>query len=187
MALAQVGEHRWTRQDYERLAAEGFFRPGQRVELIEGVIYDRPPQNSHHSTAFRLVQEALRTVFPPEAGYEIRGQLSLALGEDSEPEPDLAVVTGGIRDYAHSHPTTALLVVEIADSSLLHDRKRKIPLYAHFEIPEAWLCNLVRRTYEVYRDPENGIYQTRLVLRAGDTVSPLSRPEAFLKVADLLP
>jgi Putative restriction endonuclease len=138
MALAHVEEHRWTRRDYERLAAQGFFRPGQRVELIEGVIYDRAPQNSHHSTAFRLAQEALRTVFPPEAGYEIRGQLPLALGEDSEPEPDLAVVTGGIRDYLHHHPTTALLVVEIADSSLLHDRKRKIPLYARSGIPEAW-------------------------------------------------
>src|SRR3954453_3005011 len=187
MALAQVGEHRWTRQDYERLAAEGFFRPGQRVELVAGVIYDRPPLNSHLSTAYRLAQEALRAVFPPEAGYEIRGQLPLALSEDSEPEPDLAVVAGGLRDYRDSPPATALLVVEIADSSLLHDRKRKIPLYARCGIPEAWLCNLARRAYEVYRDPENGIYQTRLVLRAGDTIPPLSQPEACLRISDLLP
>jgi len=187
MAVANVEEHRWTRRDYERLADQGFFRPGQRVELVEGVIYDMAPQNSHHSTAFRLAQEALRTVFPPAAGFEIRGQLPLALGDDSEPEPDLAVVTGGIRDYLHGHPTTALLVVEIADSSLLHDRKRKIPLYARSGIPEAWLCNLARRTYEVYRDPENGMYQTRLVLRAGDAVSPLSQPETRLGISDLLP
>src|SRR3954451_5076029 len=79
MAVAHVEEHRWTRQDYERLAAQGFFRPGQRIELIEGVIYDMPPQNSHHSTAYRLAQEALRPVFPRESGYEIRGQLPLAL------------------------------------------------------------------------------------------------------------
>lgn len=187
MAVAHVEEHRWTRRDYERLAAQGFFRPGQRVELVEGVIYDLAPQNSHHSTAFRLAQEALRTVFPPEAGYEIRGQLPLALEEDSEPEPDLAVVPGGIRDYLHQHPTTALLVVEIADSSLLHDRKRKIPLYARSGIPEAWLCNLVRRTFEIYRDPVNGVYQIRIVLRAGDQVSPLSRPEASLEISGLLP
>ena len=187
MAHAYVEEHRWTRRDYERLATQGFFRPGQRIELIEGVIYDMAAQNSHYSTAYRLAQEALRTVFPPEAGYEIRGQLPLALGEDSEPEPDLAVVTGGIRDYLHHHPATALLVVEIADSSLLHDRKRKIPLYARFGIPEAWLCNLVRRRFEVYRDPVNGVYQTRLVLRAADAVSPLSRPEAALRISDLLP
>lgn len=187
MAVANVEEHRWTRWDYERLAAQGFFRPGQRVELVEGVIYDMAPQNSLHSTAFRLTQEALRSAFPPEAGYEIRGQLPLALGDDSEPEPDLAVVPGGIRDYVDSHPTTALLVVEIADSSLLHDRKKKIPLYARFGIQEAWLCRLAGRTFEIYRDPENGIYQTRLILRAGDRVSPVCRPEASLEIADLLP
>ena len=187
MAVANVEEHRWTRRDYERLVAQGFFPPDKRVELVEGVIYDMTPQRSLHATAFRLTQEALRTAFPPSAGYEIRGQLPLALGEDSEPEPDLAVVAGTIRDYSDSHPATALLLVEIADSSLLHDRKRKIPLYARFGIPESWLCHLARRTLEVYRDPVNGLYQTRLVLREGDQVSPLSRPGVSLKVADLLP
>ena len=187
MAVANIEEHRWTRQEYERLAAKGFFRPSARVELIEGIIYDMAPQNSHHATAFRLAHEALRLLFPPSAGYEIRGQLPLALGDDSEPEPDLAVVTGSIRDYSDRHPTTALLVVEIADSSLLHDRKRKIPLYARFGVPEAWLCNLVRRTLEVYRDPVQGRYQTQRILRMGDAVSPLSRPDVSLNVADLLP
>ena len=187
MAVANVEEHRWTRQEYERLADQGFFRPDQRIELVEGVIYDMPPQRSLHSTAFRLTQEALRAVFPSEAGYEIRGQLPLALSEDSEPEPDLAVVSGGIRDYRDSHPTTALLVVEIADSSLVHDRKRKIPLYARYGIPEAWLCHLARRTLEVYRDPVNGVYQSRQVLQAGDRVSPVSRPGVFLRIEDLLP
>ncbi len=187
MAVANVEAHRWTRRDYERLAAKGFFPPGKRVELVEGVIYDMTPQHSLHATAFRLAHEALRMAFPSAAGYEIRGQLPLALSEDSEPEPDVAVVAGSIRDYSDSHPTTALLVVEIADSSLFHDRKRKIPLYARFGIPEAWLCHLARRTLEVYRDPVDGIYQTRLILREGDTVSPISRPEVSLKVVDLLP
>jgi Uma2 family endonuclease len=187
MAVANIEEHRWNRRDYERLAAKGFFRPDQRVELIEGIIYDMAPQNSHHATALRLTQEALRLTFPPSAGYEIRGQLPLALSEDSEPEPDLAVVTGTIRDYSDDHPTTAVLVVEVADSSLLHDRKRKLPLYARFGVGETWLLNLVRRTLEVYRDPVDGIYQTRLSLRAGGAVSPLARPDVSLQVADLLP
>lgn len=187
MAVANIEAHRWTRRDYERLAVKGFFRPDRRVELIEGVIYDMTPQNSLHATAFRLAHEALRTVFPWTAGYEIRGQLPLALSEDSEPEPDLAVVAGGILDYRDDHPTTALLVVEIADSSLLHDRKRKIPLYARFGVPEVWLCHPARRTLEVYRNPVDRVYQTRLILREGDTVSPISRSEVSLKVADLLP
>jgi Uma2 family endonuclease len=145
------------------------------------------PQLSQHATAYRLTQEALRVAFPPSEGYEIRGQLPLALGESSEPEPDLAVVTGTIRDFRDCHPTTALLVVEVADSTLLHDRKRKIPLYARFGIPEAWLLNLTRKVLEVHRDPVDGVYQTRMILRAGNTVSPRACPETSIAVADLLP
>ena len=187
MELANLEAHRWTRQEYERLVDRGLLPPGKRVELIEGVIYDMSPQNSLHATAVRLANEALRVVFPSIASFEIRSQLPLAVSEDSEPEPDLAVVHGSIRDFRDSHPTTALLVVEVADGSLLHDRKRKIPLYARFGIPEAWLLNLVRRTLEVCRDPVDGVYQTRMVLRAGDTVSPLGRPESVIAVSDLLP
>jgi Uma2 family endonuclease len=187
MATTTVEAHRWTRREYERLSTEGFLSPGKHVELIDGVIYDRPPQNSLNATAIRLAHEALRGVFPPTAGYEIRGRLPLVLGEDSEPEPDLAVVRGGILDYLDAHPMTALLVVEIADSSLFHDRERKIPLYARFEIPEAWLLNLVRKVLEIFRDPVEGVYQTRIILRAGDGVSPLGRPEVVFAISDLLP
>jgi len=187
MASTTFVAHRWTRQEYERLAAEGFLPPAKHVELIEGVIYDRPPENSLNATAILLAHEALRRVFPPTDGYEIRGRLPLVLGEDSEPEPDFAVVRGSILDYLDAHPTTALLVMEIAEGSLFHDRERKIPLYARFEIPEAWLLNLVRRELEVFRDPVEGVYQTRIVLCAEDSVSPLACPEAVIPVSDLLP
>jgi Uma2 family endonuclease len=187
MAVATIEAHRWNREEYERLAAEGFFPPDQRVELIEGIVYDMAPQNSVHATAFGLAQEALRVAFPPGSNHVVRGQLPLALSEDSQPEPDLAVVTGAIRDYRDHHPTTALLIVEVANSSLLHDRRRKIPLYARHGIPETWLLNLVRRVLEVHRDPAGRVYQTRMVFRAGEAVSPLSRPEISIPIADLLP
>ncbi|HSN85940.1 MAG TPA: Uma2 family endonuclease [Thermoanaerobaculia bacterium] len=187
MAVAIEDTHRWTREEYERKAEEGFFPPDARVELIEGIVYDMAPQKSPHATACRLAQEALRSVFPLSSGYDIRGQFPLALSEDSEPEPDVAVVKGSIRDFSESHPTTALLIVEVADSTLLHDRKRKVPLYARSGIPEVWLLNLNRRVLEVYRSPVNGAYRTRLVLQAGDTVSPVARPDVPLAVATLLP
>jgi Uma2 family endonuclease len=187
MALANIEAHRWTRQEYERLVDRGLLPPGKRVELIEGVIYDMSPQNSLHAMAYLLAHDALRIIYPSELGFTVRGQLPLALSDDSEPEPDLAVVHGSIRDFPDGHPTTALLVVEVADSSLLHDRKQKIPLYARSGIPEAWLLNLVRRALEVFRDPVDGVYQTRIILRVGDSVSPLGRPEAVIAVSDLLP
>lgn len=187
MAVAIDDTHRWTREEYERKAEEGFFPPDARVELIEGIVYDMAPQKSLHATACRLAQEALRSVFPLDAGHDIRGQLPLALSDDSEPEPDVAVVEGSIRDFVDSHPTTALLIVEVADSTLFHDRKRKIPLYARSGISEAWLLNLNRRVLEVYRDPLGGVYRTRFVLQAGDTVAPVTRPDVPLAVSALLP
>jgi Uma2 family endonuclease len=187
MAVTALDDRRWTRKEYERLVREGAFPPGARIELVDGILYEMSPQDSPHATGFRLAQVALGNAFPLSAGYEIRGQLPLALGEDSEPEPDIAVVPGSIRDYSHHHPATALLVVEVADSSLLHDRKRKIPLYARSGIPESWLLNLPRRTLEVYRNPTDGVYRRRIVLRAGDSVSPVTRPGVSIAVADLLP
>jgi Uma2 family endonuclease len=185
MATAAVDTHRWTRQDYERLAEDGYFQPGERVELIDGVIYEMTPQNSLHAAGIRAGERALQPVF--SEGFDVRSQLPLALGADSEPEPDVAVVPGTWEDYIDSHPTSAVLVFEVADSSLFHDRKRKASLYARAGIQEYWLLNLVKRCLQVYRNPKDGTYTTRFVLRAGDTVSPLARPEASIPVAKLIP
>lgn len=185
MAVATVEVHRWTREEYERMAAAGFFPPEARVELVEGVVYDMAPQTSFHSTGVYAFEEELRAVF--SSGYAIRAQMPLALGDDSEPEPDIAVVPGSFKDYAYAHPTTAVLVVEVADSSISHDKRRKIPLYAQAGIPESWLLNLRRKVLEVYRDPVDGLYRSRTLLRLGDTVSPLARPEAVLSVASFFP
>jgi Uma2 family endonuclease len=184
MAVAEIQQHRWTREEYERMAAEGYFHPDARVELIEGIVYDMAPQVSLHTTVVHALLEALRQAFP---GSYIRVQSPLALGDDSEPEPDVAVVPGNLWDYEKEHPTTALLVAEAGAQSLLHDRWKKLPLYARHGLPECWILNLRERTLEVYRDPSEGLYRTRLSLSAGDTVSPLARPEAVIAVADLLP
>jgi Uma2 family endonuclease len=185
MATATVSNRRLTREEYEQLIEQGFFQPGERLELVDGILYEMTPQSSLHAAGVRGSQEALRAIF--SEGYDIRSQLPLALGFDSEPEPDVAVVLGSWRDYSHSHPTSAILIVEVADSSLLQDRKRKASLYARAEIPEYWLMNLVRRCLEVYREPKDGVYTSRTILREGDRVSPLSRPEAAILVASLLP
>jgi Uma2 family endonuclease len=184
MTVAANDVHRWTRDEYERMAAEGFFAPDARVELIDGIVYDTSPQNSPHTTCLHLALRILTLRFPD--AY-VRVQSPLALGDDSEPEPDLAVVQGTVVDYAVEHPTTALLVVEVADSSLAHDKNLKIPLYARCGIPEAWLLNIPGKTLEVYRDPGKGRYRSHQILRTDETVSPLARPEARIAVSDLFP
>jgi Uma2 family endonuclease len=185
MSASAQETQRWTRDEYEKLVENGTFGPDHRVELVEGIIYDMTPQNSRHATALRLVQRALDSAFG--SGHDVRAQLPLALGDKSLPEPDVAVVPGDPRDYRDSHPTSAVLVVEVADSSAHHDRDRKARLYALAGIPEYWILNVTDRVLEVYRDPSMDSYRSRKVLLPRETVSPLSCPQVNLTVEDLLP
>lgn len=185
MSISAKEIRHWTRDEYERMVETGVLQPEDRVELVEGVIYNLAPQNSLHATGLRLVEKALGAIFT--TGYDVRTQLPLALGEDSEPEPDVAVVQGETRDFRDSHPSHAVLVVEVSDSSSHHDRNRKARLYARSGIVEYWILNVSDKILEVYRDPSLDSYRSKVVLRSGDTISPLSCPQVTLAVSDLLP
>ena len=187
-----VQMRRWTRQEYDRMIEAGVLTPEDRVELIEGEILTMTPQGTAHFTAMSLAQEALRAAVGP--AFHVRTQGALALGSASEPEPDIAIVGGKVRDYRDHHPASAVLVIEIADSSIVHDREDKGSLYARFGIPEYWIVNLPERVIEVYRDrePEERArfgWRYRRVERysAGDIIVPATLPGARMAVADLLP
>ena len=117
----------------------------------------------------------------------MREQLPFNAGIDSEPEPDIAVVTGNIRDYVEHHPTTALLIVEISDATLQFDRTKKAELYARSGIVEYWIVNLKARQLEVRREPQNGKYAKTETLTEKQNVATLAMPKKKIKVADLLP
>ena len=107
------------------------------------------------------------------------------LGEDSEPEPDLAVVTGQPLEYVTHHPTIALLVVEIAETSLLYDRSTKAQLYAEHLIPEYWIVNIPDRQVEVFRSPSKSGYEMHEIFPANNTITPLHAPEFTLLLTDV--
>lgn len=187
-----IETRRFTRGEYERLTEIGFFRPGERLELIDGLLLVREPQKSRHATAVRLVQQALERTFGP--GWDVRPQLPVALDDMSEPEPDAVVVPGDARDYRDAHPTSPVLIVEVAESRLGFDRRRKSSLYARAGIPEYWVLNLVRGVLEVHREPEafgaaryGFRYRSIEKLARTATVSPLALPSSVIAVADLLP
>ena len=193
MAITAPQVRHWNRDEYiNKMAEAGVFAPGERVELIEGEIIAVTPQKSPHAAAVRLVQGALRGVFG--GGFDVRPQLPLGLGPDSEPEPEIAVVRGTPRDYVQEHPTTAILLVEVADATLEFDRGRKASLYARAGIPEYWVVNLPDRTLEVHRDPgplpdRPSGYGYRSIRRIGpaESVAPASAPTAQVHVVDLCP
>jgi Uma2 family endonuclease len=190
--VGTVQLRRWTRQEYEYLAEIGVLRPDEHVELIGGEIIEVPPQHSRHATAVRLAEDVLRAIFG--AGFDVRTQLPLALGQHSEPEPDVAVVVGTPRDFTDAHPTSALLVVEVADTTLSFDRDTKGSLYAAAGIPEYWIVNLVHRQLEIHRDPgivpeaQYGFgYRSRMIALAGEAINTPAPTGSRLAVDDLLP
>jgi len=185
MSQSAVHRRRWSRRDYDRLVDAGGLGPEDRVELLDGEIWEMTPQGASHAAVCRAMLKVLDHAFGE--GFDVRGQFPLALDDRSEPEPDVAVVPGAPFDYLEEHPTSALLVVEVSESSLTHDRGRKLTAYARNGIPEYWLVDLIAGKLEVYRQPSGEAYSSQQVLTRDDAISPLHSPDAVIAVAELLP
>ena len=183
---------RFTRAEYERLIDLGVFQPGEPIELIGGELIVAEPQGAAHYTAICKTASALQTAFGP--GWYARMQGPIGLDDESEPEPDIAVVPGVPDDYARAHPERAVLTVEVAESSLALDQRHKGSLYARAGLADYWIVNLVDRVLEVYRVPVADAaapfgwrYAEREVLDAFARVSPLAAPQSSVSVSQLLP
>ena len=182
---------RWRRAEYERLVELGMFE-GESLELIDGQLVVAEPQAAYHAAAITKVDYALRAILTP--GWIIRLQAPISLDGESEPEPDLAVVSGQPGDYRHAHPAHPALIVEVAQSSLDFDRARKGSLYARATVPDYWIVNLVDRVLEVYREPEPHApaafgwrYGSAARLSPPASIAPLAFGAGPVAVADLLP
>jgi Uma2 family endonuclease len=187
-----VRTRRWTRAEYERLIERGFFRQDERLELIAGKLIVREPQGASHHAVIELVAQALRVAFG--AGWFVRVQGPIALDAASEPEPDVSVVPGTPRDYVSELPASPVLVVEVSETTLAFDRRRKASLYARAGIADYWVVDLVGRRLEVYREPITAAsprsaakYRTTHILGPADTIAPLAAPSARIRIADVLP
>lgn len=182
---------RWTRREYDRLVDAGMLAH-EPLELLGGQLVIAEPQGSYHASALGLIGDALRGAFGP--GWLVRVQMPIALDDESEPEPDLAVVAGTWPAYRASHPARPALVVEVAESSLAFDREEKGSLYARAGIADYWIVDLVGRVIEVHRDPEpfpgsrhGWRYRTVTPRAAPAFIAPLAQPAARMAVGELLP
>jgi Uma2 family endonuclease len=191
MASTALRTRRWTRREYERLIELGVFAPGERLELIDGVLLVKEPQGALHFSAIRLLQDTLSRVLGDS--WEIRAQGPIALDARSEPEPDIAVVQGTFRDYVLEHPARASLVIEVSDATLAIDR-RKGGVYARAGVPDFWIVNLVDRRLEIYRSPARSpqsrfgwTYSDVRHVGRSELVTPLILPAARIPVSDLVP
>lgn len=178
-----------TREQYTKLGEAGFFQE-KRYELIRGEIIDMGKEGPRHYTAFMLAIKVMEAAFGP--GFHARAAGPLAF-DDSEPQPDVAIVPGSLRDYATAHPATALFALEVSETSLSYDLTTKAELYATAGIPEYWVLDLEGKQLHVFRDPQPlpaafkaTAYATHLTYSPGDAVTPLHAVNA-VTVADLLP
>jgi len=190
----QRSRRQFSASEYWRMEELGFFT-GQRVELLNGDIVAMPPQSNWHAIGISYTSFALESIFNRNR-YWIRIQNTLDLSPLSIPDPDIAVIEGGAMLWAKTrkNPKSALLIVEVSETTLADDRARKGRLYAAAGIADYWILNLVEGVLEIHRDPvsdpshELGCGYSKIdVLKPGEFASPLAAPNGQIAIADLLP
>jgi Uma2 family endonuclease len=180
---------KWTREQYFHAAGLGYFGD-RRVQLIFGEVVEMPKQNWPHVAGCRKTADQLRAVFATVGWVSEQSPFPFS---DSAPEPDVWVVPGRFEDCT-DHPTSALLIVEVSDTTLNYDLTTKAELYATAGIADYWVLDVVNRELHIFRDPvplPAGLgataYRTHLALAPTDHLSPLAAPQASILVSDLLP
>jgi Uma2 family endonuclease len=178
--LSDVGPgsiRRLRREEYAKLVELGSFRD-EHVELIRGVILRMAPQGPPHASAIERLNELLVEGLRRRA--RVRVQSPLNGPDDSVPEPDLAIVLR--EDHGQAHPSSALLVIEVSNTSRAYDRETKAPLYAEMGVPELWLVDVPRQCVEVRTDPDQGIFRRVETFGMDDTLTLRAFPDIRIPV-----
>jgi Uma2 family endonuclease len=159
-----------TIEQYYRMAEAGYFSPEQKIELIRGEIINMSPIGSKHGFCVARLDRLFQTLFADRVFVWV--QNSIRLGNDSEPQPDLAI----LRSDSDSDeerlpiPDDILLIIEVADSTINFDRDVKIPLYGSYGIIEAWLVDVNKKNLTRYTQPTKSGYSSNQVFNGNDSI-----------------
>lgn len=177
---------RWTSEHFEAAAAAGVFGEKERVELLDGEVYEMAPIGNRHWVTTTRAQYALMERLARRALVSI--QNAVVLGDLTEPQPDISVIRPGFERYTEANPgiDDVLLLIEVADTTLVFDRRKKIPLYARAGVSEAWIVDVNGETIEVYRDPGPDGYRDVRSYHRGDVISLLAFPDLTIPVDEIL-
>lgn len=187
MAAEPIQKRLFTTVEYHQMLQAGILSEDDRVELIEGEIWEMSPIGSRHAGSVNRLNRILQDALAGQAIVSIQNPIQMDAVK-SEPQPDVAVLRYREDFYTDELPTPrdVLLVLEVSESTLTYDRDIKIGIYGRTGIPEAWLLNLSESLIEVYRDPSPEGYQQVVILRRGDRLSPLAFPGLVIEVDALL-
>ena len=172
------------RSEYEQLIRAGAFAH-ERVELILGRLVDMSPIGPEHTFAVHCLYDALAGALRGRA--IVRSQLTIALSDETLPEPDLAVLPMRADKYVHERPEKFLLLIEVADSSLGRDMRLKADLYARHGVPEYWVVDLKAQVVRVHRALGNGRYGRITEHGRGETIAPEAFADARVVLDEVLP
>ncbi len=177
--------HSITVTEYFRMGEAQVFAPDARLELMDGEIVGMAPIGSAHASVVDALDTLLREV---AAGAMVRVQSSLMVGERSVPQPDVMLLRPRVDRYYNSHPVVAdaLLVVEVADTTLAYDLEVKRPLYARAGVPELWVVDVNRRELHVFRKPGPD-YSIHRVVTASDNAPVAVLANVGISVSALFP
>jgi Uma2 family endonuclease len=175
----------FTVEEYHRMGEAGVFAPDERVELLDGEILIVPPMGPLHASSVERVNRAFVLRLAEHAS--VRPGLPVELSNFSEPEPDFTLARRRLDAYesAAVRPQDVFALVEIADSSLGFDRRRKLQAYARAGVPEYWIVNLRERTVERYREPNDLGYASVSVAKRGARVAFATFPGVEFAVEEL--
>jgi Uma2 family endonuclease len=174
---------KWTIEEYHRLVETGLL-DDKRVELLEGIIVDMAPEGMPHAVYCSESIKYLRTLLGDRA--EVREAHPITLPNNSESEPDIAIVRAPIRQYLthHPYPADIFWLIEYADTTLRKDINEKKRVYAEAVIQEYWVVNLQVPELIIFRDLENDTYRSETILTTGN-ISSLSFPDVQIDVSKL--
>jgi Uma2 family endonuclease len=177
----------WVVSDYHQMIESGILTPNCPVELLEGRIIRMSPRRPFHASSVHRTNKHLSKLLGNRA--EVRIQAPITLGDDSEPEPDIAVVSTDINEYADRHPAPKdiYLLIEVADTTLTKDRQVKSRIYAKNLVSEYWILDLQNRQVYIYRSPAGDKYQIELVLKSQESTSIQAFPDLTITLDALFP
>lgn len=180
---AGLPHRRFTVKEVERMSEVGLLRAEERVELIGGELIPMNPKGSRHEVLkARLLRQWYRVA--PDS-IELIPETTFRLAVDTYLEPDVLIFDRAV-GIKRLDGDTALLAVEISDSSLGFDLGPKALIYAHFGIRELWVIDAITHTIHVHREPVDGRYASITPWSADDLVVPTFAPSDFaLRLADL--
>ena len=172
--------------EYYAMGEAGVLAPGVRVELLDGEILSMPPIGSRQTGSVNRLNAFFTEQLRRRAIVQIQNPVRLS--NDSEPQPDIALLRLSADFYSarHAQPEDVLALIEVADTSLSYDRGRKLRAYARSGIAEYWIVNVRINQLAVYRQPSGDDYAERIVCKVGETIALEAFPDDVLQVTDLL-